>query len=616
MIPILFKANATKFNTYGIGVLKDCTKCEVTEERNGAFECVLKYPVNGPLYPEIAVERLIKAKPNDTANDQMFRIYRISTPINGEITIYAQHLSYDLSNIAALPWDSGSITAALAMEQLLQNTATSHNFTCLTDSSSSTNFHVEKPQSVRACLGGVSGSFLDCWGGEFEWDNYLVRHHKARGQKTGVVIEYGKNMTDMEHDCEISKAYTDLMPYAISTEPDGTERMITLAEVLLAITDTQLMQPKTLIKDFTDHFEMDATITEEQLREVATAYLENNSLGEILPTLTVKFEPLWKQPDYAAVLERVSLCDTVIIRHSKLGISSRAKVITTVYDTLAEKYVSVTLGAAQANLLNDVAETQVNTAQLASQVNKFPSMMNAAIAGATDLITGQSGGYVVINKSTENGQPYEMLILDAPKIEDAVNVWRWNMGGLGFSKNGYNGPYETAITQDGQIVANFITSGSLIANIIKAGVLQSPDGETFVLDLDNGTFSMNATGKFSSPDGNACIEINSQEIVLYVRDTQGRLLDKTRIGSMRGSDQIDYPYLLMGNLDSGDVGLMKKFKNGMWYGNSVPKDATGDFSGMTGASGVFINTNENKAYVVAGTEMQNIYTGEAIARFA
>ena len=195
----------------------------------------------------------------------------------------------------------------------------------------STNFHVEKPQSVRAFLGGVSGSFLDCWGGEFEWDNYLVRHHKARGQKTSVVIEYGKNITDMEHDCEISKAYTDLMPYAISTEPDGTERMITLAEVLLAITDTHLMQPKTLIKDFTDHFEMDATITEEQLCEVATAYLENNSLGEILPTLTVKFEPLWKLPDYAAVLERVSLCDKVIIRHSKLGISSRAKVVTSLH---------------------------------------------------------------------------------------------------------------------------------------------------------------------------------------------------------------------------------------------------------------------------------------------
>lgn len=616
MIPLLFKANATKFNTYGIGVLKDCTKCEVTEERNGAFECVLKYPVNGPLFSELAMERLIKAKPNDTADEQMFRIYRITTPIDGVVTVYAQHISYDLSNIAALPWDSGSITASLALEQLLHNTATSHNFTCLTDSSSSTDFHVEKPQSVRACLGGVSGSFLDCWGGEYEWDNFLIHHHMHRGQETGVVIEYGKNMTEMEHDAETEKAYTDMMPYAISTEADDSKRTITLAEPLLPILDTQLMQPKTLIKDFTGSFEMDATITEEQLREVATAYLEDNALGIIKPSLTVKFEPLWKQPEYAAVLERVSLCDTVLIRHSVLGITAKAKVITTVYDTLAEKYVSIKLGAAKANMINDVADAKTATEQLTSQVSQIPSMMNAAIAGATDLITGQSGGYVVINKSTENGQPYEMLILDAPKIEDAVNVWRWNMGGLGFSSNGYNGPYETAITQDGQIVANFITSGSLFANIIKAGVLQSPDGETFVLDLDNGTFSMNATGKFSSPDGNACIEINSQEIVLYVRDTQGRLLDKIRIGSMRGSDSVDYPYILMGNLDSGDVGLMKKFQNGMWYGNSVPKDAVGNFTGMTGASGMFINTNENKAYVVAGTEMQNIYTGEAIARFA
>ena len=616
MIPILFKANATKFDTYGIGVLKDCTKCEVTEERNGAFECVLVYPVSGPMFTELTVERLIKAKPNDTANDQMFRIYRITTPIDGVVTIYAQHISYDLSNIAALPWESGSITAALGLEQLLHNTATSHNFTCLTDSSSSTNFHVAKPQSVRACLGGVSGSFLDCWGGEYEWDNFLIHHHKHRGHETGVVIEYGKNMTEMEHDNEISDAYTDMMPYAISTEADGSKRTVMLSEKLLTILDTQLMQPKTLIKDFSGYFEMDARITEDQLREVATKYLEDNSLGEILPTLTVAFEPLWKQPEYAAVLERVSLCDTVLIRHSVLGVTAKAKVITTVYDTLAEKYVSIELGAAKSNLLNTVVQNERTAADLTEQVNQIPSMMDAAIAGATDLITGQSGGYVVINKSSENGQPYEMLILDAPKIEDAVNVWRWNMGGLGFSSNGYNGPYETAITQDGQIVANFITSGSLFANIIKAGVLQSPDGETFVLDLDNGTFSMNATGKFSSPDNNACIEINSQEIVLYVRDTLGRLLDKCRIGSMRGSDSVDYPYILMGNLDSGDVGLMKKFRNGMWYGNSVPKDATGDFSGMHGASGIFINTVENKAYVVAGSEMQNIYTGEAIARFA
>ena len=491
MIPVLYKANATNFSTFGIGVLKDCTSCEVTEERNGAFECEFKYPISGPLFKEIATERLVKAKPNDTANDQVFRIYRISTPINGEITVYAQHLSYDLSNVAALQWSSDSISPSLAMERVFQNTATPHSFTCQTDYSTAKPFSVSKPQSVRACLGGVAGSFLDLWGGEYEWDNFKVIHHQGRGQKTGVVIEYGKNLTDLEHENENTDVYTDLLPYAVATAEDGTETVITLTEVLLPIADSTLVQRKTLIRDFTDAFGTETPVTEEGLRAFANNYLDNNPLGTAVPTITVAFEPLWKQPDCIAVLERVSLCDTVMIRHSRLGITAKAKVITTVYDTLAEKYVSITLGSAKANLLDNVTSAEVAAEEATTKIDRFPALMNAAIKGATGLITGQTGGYVVINTDSETGQPYELLILDAPNKETAVNVWRWNVGGLGFSKNGYNGPYETAITADGQIVADFITSGSLVANIIKAGVIQSQDGSSY-WDLETGEVVLRA----------------------------------------------------------------------------------------------------------------------------
>ena len=491
MIPVLYKANATNFASFGIGVLKDCTSCEVTEERNGAFECEFKYPINGPLYKEIAEERLVKAKPNDTAKDQVFRIYRISTPINGEITVYAQHISYDLSTVAALQWSSDSISPSLAMERVFQNTATSHGFTCHTDYSTAKPFSVSRPQSVRACLGGVAGSFLDLWGGEYEWDNFHVIHHQGRGQKTGVVIEYGKNLTDLEHDNETTDVYTDLLPYAVITAEDGTETVITLLEVLLPIADTTLVQRKTLIKDFTEYFDEENSVTEEGLRAYANNYLKNNPLGTAVPTLTVAFEPLWKQPDYVAVLERVSLCDTVTIRHSVLGITAKAKVITTVYDTLAEKYVSITLGSAKANLLNNVSAAEAAAEEASTKIDRFPALMNSAIKTATGLITGQTGGYVVIHTDTDTGKPYELLILDAPTIGEAVNVWRWNVGGLGFSKNGYNGPYETAITADGQIVADFITSGSLVANIIKAGVLQSQDGSSY-WDLETGEVVLRA----------------------------------------------------------------------------------------------------------------------------
>jgi len=491
MIPVLYKANATNFASFGIGVLKDCTSCEVTEERNGAFECEFKYPINGPLYKEIAEERLVKAKPNDTAKDQVFRIYRISTPINGEITVYAQHISYDLSSVAALQWKEESISPSLAMERVFQNTATPHGFTCHTDYSIAKPFSVTRPQSVRACLGGVAGSFLDLWGGEYEWDNFHVIHHQGRGQKTGVVIEYGKNLTDLEHDNETTDVYTDLLPYAVITAEDGTETVVTLSEVLLPIADATLVQRKTLIKDFTEYFDEENPVTEEGLRAYANNYLKNNPLGTAVPTLTVAFEPLWKQPDYVAVLERVSLCDTVTIRHSVLGITAKAKVITTVYDTLAEKYVSITLGSAKANLLNNVSAAEAAAEEASTKIDRFPTLMNSAIKNATGLITGQTGGYVVIHTDTDTGKPYELLILDAPTIGEAVNVWRWNVGGLGFSKNGYNGPYETAITADGQIVADFITSGSLVANIIKAGVLQSQDGSSY-WDLETGEVVLRA----------------------------------------------------------------------------------------------------------------------------
>lgn len=531
MIPVLYRANEAEFSTFGLGALSDAISCEVTEERNGAFELVMKYPTTGQNYNLLANERLIKAKPNDTANDQAFRIYRITTPLNGVVTVYAQHLSYDLSNIAALRWEASSISPTLAMQRIFQNTATPHNFTCQTDYSEAKSFSVSKPQSVRACLGGVAGSFLDLWGGEYEWDNWRVIHHQGRGHNTGVVIEYGKNLTQLEHDSDNTDVYTDMLPYAVQTAEDGTETVVTLPEVLLQITGSELVRRKTLIKDFTEYFEFGDTITEDALRARATSYLARNPLGVTAPTLTVAFEPLWKQPEYAAVLERVSLCDTVTIRHSALGITSKAKVIKTVYDTLSEKYVSITLGNSKANLINSVSAAEAAAQAVSSKVDRFPALMTAAIQGATSLITGQTGGYVVIHTDSENGQPYELLVMDAPDIASAVNIWRWNVGGLGFSHNGYNGPFETAITSDGQIVADFITAGTLAANIIKAGVLSSQDGSSY-WDLETGEVVLRAYATTESvvETNERITEIEEQKMYrLVITSSNGNIFKNNNI---------------------------------------------------------------------------------------
>ena len=489
MIPALYPPNAADFSSFGLGVLTDTLSCEVTEERNGVFECLLKYPVSGQHYRLITKECIVKAKPNDTAADQAFRIYRITKPLNGIVTIYGQHISYDLANVPVLPFSTESRSPQLILSQLL---AGDTRFTGWTDYSDAKAFSVKQPKSVRACLGGTEGSMFSQWHGEFEWDNFTVKFHSHRGQKTGVVIEYGKNLTALEQDEDNSGVYTALLPYAVYT-PEGAnaETVVTLPEVTLPIVTSEIVRAKTLILDFSDQFGENATITEEALRAKANSYIKANPLGTTIPTVTVSFEPLWKQPEYSALLERVNLCDTVTIRHSSLGVSVSAMVIETVYDTLAERYKSISLGQSKSSMITTISEVQSTVDKVESTVGRFPKLLQTAIGKATGLITGQRGGYVVINTDSESGQPYELLILDAPSIDEAVNVWRWNVGGLGFSHNGYNGPYETAITADGQIVADFITSGSLVANIIKAGVIQSQDGSSW-WDLESGEVVLRA----------------------------------------------------------------------------------------------------------------------------
>ena len=530
MIPVLYPPNAADFSTFGLGVLTDTISCEVTEERNGVFECLLKYPVSGQHYGLITKECIIKAKPNDTAADQAFRIYRITKPLNGIVTIYGQHISYDLANVPVLPFSTESRSPQLILSQLL---AGDTRFTGWTDYSDAKAFSVTQPKSVRACLGGTEGSMLSKWYGEFEWDNFTVKFHSHRGQKTGVVIEYGKNLTELEQDEDNSGVYTALLPYAVYT-PEGsdTETVVTLPEVTLPIVTSEIVRAKTLIMDFSDQF--DGVVTEEALRAKANSYIKANPLGATIPTVKVSFEPLWKQPEYSVLLERVNLCDTVTIRHSLLGVSVSAMVIETVYDTLAERYKSISLGQSKSSMITTISEVQSTVDKVESTVGRFPKLLQTAIGKATGLITGQSGGYVVIHTGEENGQPYELLILDAPSIDDAVNVWRWNVGGLGFSHNGYNGPYETAITADGQIVADFITSGSLVANIIKAGVIQSQDGSSW-WDLESGEVVLRAyaTSKEVTEVSDRITTIEEQKMLrLVITSSNGNIFKNGNVKTL------------------------------------------------------------------------------------
>ena len=481
MIPALYNKSETTFTHNGVGLLSEAVKATVTEERNGSYELSLQYPITGRFYSEITEGAIIKAKANETSEPQLFRIYKSSKPINGIVTYSAEHISYDLNGIPLLGFSIKNATPQMALTKAIEGAALPCPFTANSNISTQNSTEILTPCSVRALLGGQTGSLLDVWGGEYEFDNFTVKLYLHRGKDNGVVIEYGKNLKDLKQESNIAECYTHLMPYAVYTVQDESgnseEKYVYLAEKVIPLTEAEdIGHYKAFIMDFSDRFGDNEEITEEKLRAKATAYAAAADLGTPKVNITVSFVQLWQTEEYKniAPLERVKLCDTVTVRFSKLGVAATSKVIKTVYNSLQEKYESVTLGDAKSSFANTVNKQQEAIQEIKSSVKKGQAeateQLKKAIANATSLITGHSGGYVVLNPAEK---PQEILILDTPTIDEAVNVWRWNSGGLGYSSTGYNGEYSLAMTMDGAIVADFISAGILNGALLQADSVQS-----------------------------------------------------------------------------------------------------------------------------------------------
>lgn len=483
MNPILFESTENIFDTNGIGILADAIFCEVTYERNGILELEMQYPITGIHYKEIKTRNIILASPNPVENTQPFRIYRITKPINGIITIYSEHISYDLSGIPVSPFTAGS--AAEAMSKLQSSAAIESPFTFWTDKETVATMSVVAPASTRSLLGGQQGSVLDVYGGEYQFDRYTVRLYNQRGMNRGVSIRYGKNLTSLEQDENISSVYTGVYPYWMDTD----NNLVTLPEKILNAPGTYNFT-RIMALDLSQEFE--SAPTEEQLRNRANTYMTANNIGVPKVSLDVSFIQLEQTEEYKniALLERVELCDTVNVEFPELGVSATAKCVKTVYDVLQERYTSVELGEARTNIADTIADQQ-------QKIEKAPttSAMQKAINNATNWLTS-ADGYVIAVKD-DNGTWKEILFLDTPSAETAKNVLRINTNGIGFSTNGVNGPYRNAWTIDGSLVADFITTGVLTANLIKAGVLQSLNGASSI-NMETGEANLTGNGTFGS----------------------------------------------------------------------------------------------------------------------
>lgn len=356
MIPCLYDSKEMNFNHNGIGKLADTQSCIVTEKRNGSYELKLVCPADGIHAENLEEGNIILAKPSDTMQSQPFRIYKITTPIDGKLEVQARHISYQLNFITVSPF---SVTGCVgAMQGLKSHAASECPFSIWTDVASSAMFTVSVPASFRNCLGGMDGSVLDTFGGEFEWDRYMVKFHKARGADHNVHIVYGKNLTDFKMEKSIENTITGVHPYWVDNE---TQAVMELPEKVVMVSRKSVPYQKITVLDCTSAFQEKPS--EAALREYAQDYIDTTSLTEPEIDIKVDFIQLWNTPGYEDVVqaEQVSLCDTVHVYISKLGIEASSKVTETEYDSLLERYNSITLSNSTVSSRNSSLTSSLNS---------------------------------------------------------------------------------------------------------------------------------------------------------------------------------------------------------------------------------------------------------------
>ena len=479
MTPILFAENSTTFTTNGIGRLSDALACIVTEERNGQYELAMEYPISGQHYEDIGIRKIIVAKPSVGGDLQPFRIYKITKPIAGRVGIYAQHISYDLSKNVVMPFsvEASANACAETLAGLKTNAVEPCPFTLSTDVTRISSYHQTAPMSFRSRLGGSEGSVLDQFHGEYEFDVYDITLHSKRGHDNGVVLRYGKNITDLVQEENITNTITGVVPYW--TDMNNTETVVLPEKVVYSQYADRYSTKLTVPLDLSDQWDEAPTV--ESLRAAAQAYVSDHNLGVPDVSISVSFINLRDTAEYADIadLETVNLCDDVHVQFEPLGIDTTAEVVKCVWNVLAERYNEISVGSLKSSLTSTLNK---QNSQNVAAIEKTKVQAGNAINKATAWLSS-GDGYIVAIKGND-GEWKELLAMDTNDIETAQKVMRLNENGLGGSTHGVDGPYNAAILVDGTIVADAVKTG-ILTDLNDKFYLNMETGELLMQD---GTF--------------------------------------------------------------------------------------------------------------------------------
>lgn len=685
MIPILYEKTETTFTSNGLGRLSDCIRCIVTEGRNDIYEAEFDYPVNGVHFEDIQIGRIISCTHDEQGDTQPFDIYAKSEPINGVVTFRAHHISYRLNEITVKPFTAGSCAEALSKIDSQSVTTNPFTF-WTNKSVTATLMSETPRKARAMLGGEENSILDIYGTGEYEFDKFDVKLYLHRGQDTNVSIRYGKNLVEFNNDEDASGVYTAIVPYWLGSETVGDESvtvLVTLPEWFLTSGHTipsgrEVIVPMDLSGEFSEKPSVSDLRTRAQSRLASSdGWLPNQ-------TVRINFVQLWQTEEYKeyAPLQRLKLCDTCGVFVPMYNMSLRAKVIKVVYNVLLDRYDSMDLGdkpttyaaaiekqfdskvagiekgfqavkidiqtveqnaaadatqkanaaqsAAEATASADAtakANAAVSSAngytdgQIASAKSTIESEYEQAIEDATELIRGGTGGYIVTTVNA-NGQPIELLITDNLDLNQAVNIWRWNLGGLAHSSNGYAGPFtDVAITQDGKINATMIMTGILNANLIRAGTITDDSGLNY--------WNL-ATGKFVTKSGQIADFTIDNDSLTYNGFSQKVSISSDGISyasSAKGvdiyADEIDFKVGSSNNLrvigglqynEAVSAGYTDNMFLSAFYGASLCLGAGSGFAAMsdiairTSSIAIWKSTSCYSNFTVQGTKSRLIKT--------
>lgn len=571
MIPRIFDNNFTTYESNGLGLLVDAISCQVEEESNGDFELTLVYPVTGSFFNALIKDNLIKAHASDTLKGQLFRIDNISKTINGQVTVYAKHISFDLAkNSLNEDVSKTNATCERAGNYMLENSDADSRFSIVSDIEMLGNYNMDRKTDCLSAIAGTRGSLIDTYGNgpKLLRDNFTISILNRRGKDNNVLIAYKKNITGFALEEDYSEIVNIIKPYATYTENE-VEKTIYLDEIGVKsprYVEEDIIKSQWL--NFTDKFDEDETPTKEKLKNLAEKYFSDNSCDIPKMTYKIEFQPLSQTEEYKAdglaELEHIGMDDSIYIFNSMYGIRDQAKVIKTTYNVLTEKYISIELGYPKTTLgsiINKSNNSTVTKDEVKDLINKNNKKDYPNTLPIVPVVTIDRAGFKTISLSWQyENKPYYFYEVYASQEQgftpntfdlifkgqasaflhevECAQTWYYKVRAINTYGNATDFSKGVSATttkisdaaeyfQEAAIESALI--GSLNADVINAGKLKGTyiDARNITVPDGNGdiTFSVSSDGKVRINEG--AIQLDEEGIQIFHKSQNESLVGRT-----------------------------------------------------------------------------------------